>query len=261
MVGATAERLRDAEVMRLPTKRRSWLLPAILLATPVVLLAVAAPFAWPWVQAHFSASEFLSPPVITNTPIPPLVVPTGTTDVPPVHEDPRVPEIPVDPAVALSAGEDAGTDAFIPLDAYAALDAYAPPDAYAAPDAFLESEAVAVEDPNAPPSDAETLVRQANEARDPSVKETLFRRALSLDPRNHYAMLGLADVFMDRGQPGEAIPLLEGAIRRRGRRASYRVLLGDARRDAGDMAGARSAWQDALEIDPDDRTARTRLGQ
>ena len=59
----------------------------------------------------------------------------------------------------------------------------------------------------------------------------------------------------------EAIPFIENAIRRRGRRAEYRVLLGDARRDAGDLEGARAAWRQALEIDPDDRTAHERLGE
>lgn len=256
-VGASAEDLRATSVMSPPVKRRSWLLPVLLLATPVVLLAVAAPFAWPWIQG-----QFFTTPVITNTPIPLVLPTTNTPVVVPVPNVPPLPEVaPVDPAIALSAGEDAGTDAFIPVDAFTPLDAYEAPDAFTAPDAFVEPEVVAdVEDPNAPPSDAEALVRQANEARDPSVKETLYRRALALDPRNHYAMLGLADVYMDRGQPSEAIPLLEGAVRRRGRRASYRVLLGDARRDAGDAAGARAAWQEALEIDPDDRTARARLG-
>lgn len=249
VVGASAEDLRASTMVSPPPKRRSWLLPLLLLATPVVLLAAAAPFAWPWIQAQLAA-----PPGITNTPIPPILPTTNTPVIVPPVNVPAVPEVlPVDPAIPLSAAEDAGTDAFIP-------DAFVPPDAFAPPDAFVEPEAVAEEDPNAPPSDAEALVRQANEARDPSVKETLFRRALTLDPRNHYAMLGLADVYMDRGQPSEAIPLLESAIRRRGRRASYRVLLGDARREAGDMAGARAAWQEALEIDPDDRTARARLG-
>jgi CheY-like chemotaxis protein len=253
-MGATAEELRG-QTASVPPKRRAWLMPALILATPVVLLAVAAPFAWPWIQAQFAR------PTIINTPITPVntVEPTPEVVPPPTPPEPTlIPE-----AVPLAALEDAGTDAFIAEDAWAPPDAFTEPDAFMPPDAFAmpvaEAE-VEAEDPNAPPGDAEALVRQADEARDSNVKETLYRRALAVDPRNHYAMLGLADVFMDRGQPAEAIPFLEGAIRRRARRASYRVLLGDARRAAGDMAGARAAWQEALEIDPNDRTARTRLG-
>jgi hypothetical protein len=120
------------------------------------------------------------------------------------------------------------------------------------------------ETPEVPPGDdpvaaAAALVARAADATDP-VAETLYRQALALDPRNHYAMLGLAEILMRRGQPAEAVPLIEGAIARRRNRAAYRVLLGDARRDAGDAAGARRAWEEALEIDPENRQAHERLG-
>ncbi len=39
------------------------------------------------------------------------------------------------------------------------------------------------------------------------------------------------------------------------------MLLGDAYRAAGDAANARRAYQHALDIDPDDRDARERLGR
>jgi predicted Zn-dependent protease len=102
-------------------------------------------------------------------------------------------------------------------------------------------------------------VERAGDAGGP-VAETLYRRALALDPRNHYAMLGLAEILVERGQAAEAVPLLEGAVARRRNRAPYRVLLGDARRAAGDEAGARRAWEEALEVDPENRQARARLG-
>ncbi len=108
--------------------------------------------------------------------------------------------------------------------------------------------------------DADALVARAEGLPDAQA-EGLYRRAIALDDRNHYAMLGLAGVLMRRGAPEEAIPFIEGAIRRRGRRAEYRVMLGDARRDAGDAAGARAAWREALTIDPDQRDARARLSE
>jgi len=37
--------------------------------------------------------------------------------------------------------------------------------------------------------------------------------------------------------------------------------VGDARRASGDLGGARRAWERALEVDPNDRTAQRRLGR
>ena len=61
--------------------------------------------------------------------------------------------------------------------------------------------------------------------------------------------------------PADKIPLIESAIRRRRGRAEFRVLLGDARQQAGDAAGAQAAWREALELDPDNRAAHQRLGE
>ncbi len=115
--------------------------------------------------------------------------------------------------------------------------------------------------PAAAGDDPAALVRQADDSRDDATRERLYRRALELDPRNHYAMIGLAEVHLRRSQPAEAIPLIESAIRRRRGRAEFRVLLGDARQQAGDAPGAQAAWREALEIDADNRAARQRLGQ
>ena len=45
------------------------------------------------------------------------------------------------------------------------------------------------------------------------------------------------------------------------RRASYHVLLGDALAAAGSQGEAAAEWRRALELDPNDRVARRRLGQ
>ncbi len=104
-------------------------------------------------------------------------------------------------------------------------------------------------------------MRQADDTRDVATRERLYRRALELDPRNHYAMIGLAEIYLGRNQPSQAIPLIESAIRRRRGRAEFRVLLGDARQQSGDTSGAQAAWREALEIDPDNRQAHQRLGE
>lgn len=131
----------------------------------------------------------------------------------------------------------------------------------ASTDALVDEHAVAAPADPSGSDNAADWVRAAADARDDPTRERLYRRALELDPRNHHAMLGLAEVLLRRGQPQQAIPLIEGAIRRRRSRAEYRVLLGDARRQAGDLEGAEVAWREALEIDPNHRAARQRLGE
>jgi DNA-binding response OmpR family regulator len=109
--------------------------------------------------------------------------------------------------------------------------------------------------------DPEELVARARRAGNSDLAERLYRRALRLDPREHHAMVGLARLLMDRNRHAEAVELMRGAVRRRSRRAAYRIWLGDALAGAGDAAGARRAWQEALELDPDSRQAQRRLGR
>jgi len=84
---------------------------------------------------------------------------------------------------------------------------------------------------------------------------------LALDPREHHAMVGLAEILMDRNQPAEAAQLLRSAVSRRPRRAARDRHLGDALAASGDDAGARRAWEQALEVEPDNAQARRSLGQ
>src|SRR5690606_22466214 len=105
------------------------------------------------------------------------------------------------------------------------------------------------------------LLRSANRAGSTDLGERLYRRVLALEPREHHAMVGLADILMDRNRPAEAAELLRSAVARRPRRAAYRVKLGDALAAMGDDAGARRAWEQALEHEPDNAQARRRLGR
>jgi hypothetical protein len=87
-----------------------------------------------------------------------------------------------------------------------------------------------------------------------------FAQAAAVHDLNPHAHAGLARVAMATGNAQEAVGHAERAARLRRRRPEYQVLLGDARRAAGDTAGARRAYEQALEIDPSDRDARERLG-
>ncbi len=111
------------------------------------------------------------------------------------------------------------------------------------------------------PSDETSVDDLLSRARQspPLVAETLYRRVLSLEPNNHYAMIGLAELLLQRGDAAAALPWVEDAVRRRSRRAAYRVLLGDVRQALGDQAGANEAWQVALELEPSNRHALRRL--
>lgn len=87
----------------------------------------------------------------------------------------------------------------------------------------------------------------------------LVQRALRLEPRNPQAIAARATLHIAQGNGAGAVDWAERATRRRPRRSAYQVLLGDAQRVAGDQAAATAAYRRALELDPDDRQARSRL--
>jgi DNA-binding response OmpR family regulator len=229
----------------------AWLL---VLGGMVMLLGVGAVLVWTRVLGHTLPPELALLGSISGT-----STPVADPALPPAVPDAGIltviaPLIDAGAADASAASSpDAGLDAGVAAIADTGVDAGEP---------TIETEpevAVVVTDATDPTAQAEALVARAAEAPDP-LAEPLYRQALALDPRNHYAMLGIAEILVRRGDAAGAVPLIEGAIARRRNRASYRVLLGDARRDAGDAAGARRAWQDALEIEPENRAARSRLG-
>lgn len=90
---------------------------------------------------------------------------------------------------------------------------------------------------------------------------TQYQAALAADARDHHAMEGLARVHLARDQAKEALELADQIVKRRPKRAAYRVLQGQARMALGDRAGARSAFQEALTLEPDNRDAQRLLGQ
>ena len=112
--------------------------------------------------------------------------------------------------------------------------------------------------------EAQRLVDRANFMRshgDLPGAEAAYLRVLRTSPNNARAMAGLARLHLARHDARTASTwarrLAEGHLPNAG---NY-VLLGDALQGAGDTAGARRAWEHALEIAPGYRDARRRLGR
>ncbi len=98
-----------------------------------------------------------------------------------------------------------------------------------------------------------------NETTEVAGDEDRLRAHLAAAPDDHHAMIELAEYYVATHRGALAVPLVLRAIDRRRTRASYRILLGDAYRDAGDVMHAGEAYQAALTIDPTDAVARRRI--
>jgi hypothetical protein len=90
--------------------------------------------------------------------------------------------------------------------------------------------------------------------------EELMRQLLQNDPRNDQALDVLARALIDQDRGGAAAAVAEKLVALRPRTVSYWLVLGDALLMKGDDAGAKRAWQKALDLRPDDSGARQRLG-
>jgi hypothetical protein len=89
----------------------------------------------------------------------------------------------------------------------------------------------------------------------------LFERAIALDSHDPYGHAGAARACLALGRAEDAVRFAERAVAHRRRRASFRVLFGDALSAAGETDRARREWERALELDSDDETARARLAR
>jgi hypothetical protein len=103
------------------------------------------------------------------------------------------------------------------------------------------------------------LARARQKAGDLAGAESLLRRALAIDPDDHHAIEALVRVLIDQRRGSEALRYAEEIVHKRPKRASYRVLDGDAKLLTGDQAGAESAWREALAMEPGNREAKRRL--
>ena len=113
------------------------------------------------------------------------------------------------------------------------------------------------------PSEADEVVRQAANAEtgNASEAESLYRRALDIDPRHEGAILGLARLFIARGQDGEASRLLErievgSEQSEEAERLGTLLFLRGAGRDLGDVEAAGRR----VEAEPDNAQYRYKLG-
>jgi hypothetical protein len=112
-------------------------------------------------------------------------------------------------------------------------------------------------------SDANRLIAAANRklaADDAKGAEALIREGLARDPDDKHLIEVLVRALLEQDRGQEAVPLARKIVKRRPKRVSYRLLLGDALLMTGDQGGARAEWQTAYEIDPQDHEVRMRLG-
>jgi serine/threonine-protein kinase len=78
--------------------------------------------------------------------------------------------------------------------------------------------------------------------------EKLLRKALQYEPQSAAAARGLARILKQRGDLEQASGWARRATRLAPGRGQGYVLLGDILNEQGDAAGARSAWNEALEV-------------
>jgi tetratricopeptide (TPR) repeat protein len=111
------------------------------------------------------------------------------------------------------------------------------------------------------PEIAPTLISARAELRAgrPKDAEALLRPLLEKYPDDHHIAEAMAQTLLARGAAVEAVGFAQRVVKKQPKRASYRVLLGDALRRAGDEPSAKLAYKDALALDPKLREAQRRL--
>ena len=111
------------------------------------------------------------------------------------------------------------------------------------------------------PEVAPTLLSARTELRAgrPKEAEALLRPLLEKYPDDYHVAEAMAQALLARGAAVEAVGFAQRVVKKQPKRASYRVLLGDALRRAGDEPSAKLAYKDALALDPKLREAQRRL--
>jgi predicted Zn-dependent protease len=131
-----------------------------------------------------------------------------------------------------------------------------------APVAKSAAPAPAAADSSAEAGDGKLMAaaRARLNAHDVDGAETLAREALAQDRDDHHAMEVLAQALIDQHRGAEALKYAQLIVKKRPKRAAYRVIEGDAKSLLGDQAGAQSAWEQALTLEPNNKSIQHRLG-
>jgi hypothetical protein len=221
--------------------RRAKPAPAKVAAAKPAPAVTAAPTKTPASAAAVHATTKSAPPKVAATPV---LAPAAAQAKPAVAAPTPAPAKPVAVTVAVAAKPEVAQPV-----------AKAP--AAPAP-ANEESDG---EDSSSGGSGKLSQARKLLAADNPKGAEALALQVLAGDPQDHHAMDVLAHALMDQDRGKEALPYARKMVQKRAKRVPYRLLLGDLLLMVGDEAGARAQWQNALELAPNDREIKRRLGK
>lgn len=233
---------------------RGLLIALIFIAAAVAMLFVGAALGL-WSLPWFSATE---PPAARSAL--PAAAAAATTPVARVGtQEPAAPQAPIQAVAEESPDDTEGDLAALAEDMPGAL-AEEDTEPTEGDEAAEQAEAEDAEDP---PSDdiAQVLsdARSALRGGDAAGAEAMLKPLLSAHPDDHHVAEVMAQALLARGAAARALPLAQRIVRKRPKRASYRVLLGDALRRTGKEASARAAYREALALDPNRADAQRRL--
>ena len=108
------------------------------------------------------------------------------------------------------------------------------------------------------------MINQANYDRnhgDFAAAERVYLEVLRIEYYNARAMAGLARLHLAQHDAAGALVWARRLVAARSQQAGNHILLGDVLLLNGDTAGARRAWEQALALQPRNRTALERLGR
>lgn len=88
-----------------------------------------------------------------------------------------------------------------------------------------------------------------------------FERALKKDPTQAQAATALVGLYLQQRQTQKALTLAQSLVKRDARNPGFATLLGHARAQAKDRSGARSAYEQALALDPKLASAQLSLAR
>jgi tetratricopeptide (TPR) repeat protein len=98
-----------------------------------------------------------------------------------------------------------------------------------------------------------------NNKKDPAAAETVFRKALDLDPNNTDALVKLGQVLVSKGSADEAMAHYQQAVKQNPKQSGFYILMGQLYEAKGDSSNAKQMYQKALEVRPNSALAANNL--